>query len=249
MQIKTGGIFPEDSILVRAIMLWPDNVERRRHYCAIDYANRFAYEHNTSLKSLPASLIQALLEAPSKSQVERDTAQASKRAIIAGYVLVFMFLMDLLRDRLPDKWGAKGASLSKAKFLAQKMAQSGVKFGDGSRMFTSDTSIEKCWHDYRSVAHLWSVGVMNRIARFAPQRELTKQAHFHKFMQAATYMQMFGTRHKLDNRSKHSPEALLVADKTWLIDVNEFRPSLLLPKDLSVFDNSPFVVMLKKYKA
>ena len=244
--IKTGGSFPEDSILVRATMLWPDDRERWRHYCAVDYANRFVHEDDSpEICQWPASLIRSLLEAPSRSQVKRDTAQATKRGIIAGYIFVFMYLMDLRRDRLPDR-GAKGASLSKAKFLAQKKAQSGTSYGDGTKLFTSDTTIEQCWQDYRSVAHLWAAGLMNKFVPYAGRR-LTDPVHFPRFLQTAAFMQQFGTTHKLDNRSKTSPETLLVAANTWLIDLQEYPPKLLLPKVLSVLDRH--LAPLTEYKA
>ena len=137
----TEGIFPNDTINLRAVMLWPHDVERRRHYYAADYANGFVYEADRSANYLwRAALIQDLLEAPSWSDLKQISAKCTKRAIVAGYIFTFMFLMDKLKENLPRR-GAKGASISKALFLAQQWAKQGATYGDGTKMLASETMV------------------------------------------------------------------------------------------------------------
>lgn len=246
---RTEGIFPNDTINLRAMMLWPNSADRRRQYYAADYANGFVYEHDaTAIYPWRASLIQALLEAPSWDDLKQESARCTRRAIVAGYVFTFMFLMDKMKDRLPPR-GAKGASIAKAIFLAAKWGQQGATYGDGTTMYTSEKMVEECWKSYRDVAHFWAAMEMNRIAPIAPPREILHPNNFQGFMRAAAYMQMFGTTYVPDNRSKASPEFLLSLESAWLVDTDQYRPAITFTDDLTVFDDAPFMVFLKSYKA
>ena len=62
-------------------------------------------------------------------------------------------------------------------------------------------------------------------------------------------MQMFGTTHTVDNKAKRTRELLLNPASTWLVDVAEHRPNIMVPNDWSVFDGAPFMLMLRKYQS
>ena len=246
---NTEGMFPHDSIKLRALMLWPNDSEKRRLYFAADYANGFVYKHDpSSVFPWSASLIQALLEAPSWSELKNELKRQSKRALVAGYVFTFMFLMDHLKGRLPRR-GAKGASISKALFLAEEWAKQGATFGDGTKMLASAKSVKDCWRDFRSVAHFWAAIELNRSFANAPQNKLFHPDHFHDFMRAIGYLQTFGVSFQLDNRSKQSPAFLISSDSDWLIDVDKNRPRIALPQNADVLFDTPFMKLLLKYKA
>lgn len=228
-------------------MLWPNDAHMRRLYYSADLANGCLYEAPPeTLWHCDGHLLRSLLEAPSWVQIKVESAAQTKRAIVAGYVFTFMFVMDRARELLPNR-GADGASLQKAFFLAERWAKEGATYGDGTHMLASSRSIKDCWREYRSVAHFWAAMEMNRAFQFAPPREILHTAHFHTFMRAAAYMQMFGTRHRLEGKSKKAAEVLSPPESTWLLDTVANRPAIMLPEDNAVFENAPIMLMLKSY--
>lgn len=230
-------------------MLWPDDVDMQRRYYAADFVNGVVYESPPEVISQwDGHLMRALVEAPSWDELKRESVRRTKRAMVAGYIYTFMFLMDRARGVLPVR-AAGCASLDKAMYLAGQWAREGATYGDGTRMLASQKSIKDCWREYRSVAHFWAAMEMSRAFQFAPPMEILHPAHFHTFIRAAAYMQMFGTTHRLANKSKKAAEVLSPPASTWLIDVGVYRPTIMLPNDNAVFADAPFVLMLKRYGA
>jgi len=247
--IKTEGIFPNDSIHLTALMLWPkeDESDMRRFYYAADYANGFVYDHEpSSIYPWQANLIQALLEAPSWQDIKKESTIRTKKAVIAGMVFTFMFMMDKCKEKLPRR-GDHGASLSKAFYLVEEWSRDGATYGDGTPFPLSDKTIKDCWRDYRSVAHLWAALEMNRIVRYAPDLKIMRPENFHKFMSTVAYLQMFGTTFHLNNKSKRMSGTLLPPTSTWLVNTDTFTPRILLPRDDSAYDDAPFLKFLQRY--
>lgn len=116
-------------------------------------------------------------------------------------------------------------------------------------MLASAKSVKECWRDFRSVAHFWAAMELNRSFTNAPQDKLLHPDHFHDFMRAIGYLQMFGVSFQLDNRSKQSPASLISPDSDWLIDVNKYRPRISLPENADVLFDTPFMKLLLKCKA
>ena len=230
-------------------MLWPDDADARRLYYAADFVNGVVYESPPeAVSQWDGHLMRALVEAPSWDELKRESVRRTKRAIVAGYIYTFMFLMDRAHEILPVR-AAGGASIDKAMYLAGQWASDGATYGDGTRMLASRKSIKDCWREYRSVAHFWAAMEMNRAFQFAPPKEILRQAHFCTFIRAVAYMQMFGTTHQLANKSKKGAELLSPPASTWLIDTEVYRPTIMLPNDNAVFADAPFMIMLKKYSA
>ena len=91
---------------------------------------------------------------------------------------------------------------------------------------------------------------MNRVAEYAPDKEIFNPPHLDKFMQAVAYLQLFGTEVELlENKAKRTKESLLPRETTWLVDTDKYRPGIFLPSDPSTFDDAPFVQFLRSYKA
>jgi len=244
------GLFPADLINTRCALLFPGAEEeaRRRQYYAADLANGTFYEPGPEIICWQVDQLQALLEAPSWQELRREATERTKRALLAGYIFTFMFLLRLLQDRLPNR-GEKGASLAKAKFIVREWAlQEGV-YGDGTPIPTSEKFIRDCWNDYRDVAHLWAAMEMNRVAEYAPFRQILHPAYADKFFETAAYLQEFGLAHRLRNKAAKVQDTLLNPHTCWRIDIERYRPRILLPVDPAVFDDAPFMPILRRYAA
>lgn len=248
--IETTGESPHDTLLVKAVMHWPasgDDTKRRQYYVA-EFINGTAFEPGPPLMTLPVQTIQTLLFTPSWPDLVEQVKDRTRLGMQAGDVLLFMFLMDRLKDRLPRR-GAAGASLDKAFAIASAWASKGNTWGDGVPIGKSKTNIKKAWAEFKSVSHLWAAFSMNTIAPYAPARQVFHPEYLPAFLETAAYLERFAKSYKLFSRETKRELPLVDADTAWALDTQRHRARMLFPDDLSVFDDAPFMSILKTYKA
>jgi hypothetical protein len=248
--IETSGDWPEDLIRVRSVMHWPgpDDEEARHQFFVVEAVRAYLSDHNAPSIELPVSTIQTLLAAPSTEELKKQRAKSTKTGMLAGMVLIFMFLMDRYSERLPST-GAAGASLNKAFTLTAGWASDGTTWGDGSPMPRSDKTVQHAWRDFGSVAHLWAALEMNRITPYGPKNELTAPEHFPSVLETAAYLQTFAKEHLIDNKAGKSKEPLLDPSKAWLLDTRRHEPKMRFHHADDAFDNAPWRVMLRQYRS
>ncbi|RTL22776.1 MAG: hypothetical protein EKK52_05370 [Burkholderiales bacterium] len=248
-EIATNGTLPHDSILIRALMKWPGEGEEegRRQYYVTDFYRGVAYEPGPPQLLVSVEDIQKLLEAPSWPELVRQAKERTRRGMIAGDVLVSMYLMNLLRDRLPNR-GAAGATLDKAFAIADEWARQGNAWGDGVPL-AKMTKIKAAWLEFRPVAHLWAAVSMNQVFPYAPAREIFHPNYINAFFRAAAYFQRFGMSFTIPNKSNRSNIPLLDPSTTWALNTGRHPPAAPPIEDLSVFEDSPMLAILRRYQA
>lgn len=245
--LETIGEHWNDLSAVKSAMHWPavdsEGEKRRVQYRVAEYVNRVAFEPGTEKLALPVDALQTLLFTPSWPTLTREVAQTTRLGIQAGEVLLSMFFMDRLQDRLPAR-GARGASLDKAFWIASAWAGQGAAWGDGVPMDKSTTKIKEAWSKYRGVAHLWAALRLNLVHPYAPARQVFDAAYFPRFLETAAFLQRFALEHKLMNRAKQGVTPLVAASEMWQLDLQVHRPREFpaeLADDARIFD------LLKRY--
>lgn len=177
-----GG--PHDLGWVWATMLFPDDQQMREHFFAVQLAR----ESLVGAKSggsieISEDTLQRLIDAPSFEELKRVTAERTKRAIVAGNILIALYVMDWFSILEP--------SMNKAKFVAQEFAKRST-YGDGSQIPRSEPFIIEVWNEFKSVAHLWGALEINKPYPYAPPREVFSKEYFGKFLEVASGISRFG---------------------------------------------------------
>lgn len=249
--LYTNGDAFHDVTSTLAVMLWPgeqQEKERAQFFAAkyVDHVLRSTEEEVT----LPANLLAALLDAPGWSALLEEVVKRTKRATVAGHVLVTMFVMDLCKERLPKR-GDPGASLDKAIAVMEAWASMDKRFGNGSKFPLSDRTIRNYWDEFRSVAHLWAAKDLNLdpAFQFAPRQEVLNADNLHSLLCMAGQLAEFGCNFKLANKSRDKDRFLLDGGSIWWPDPTNHPPSMKVPKNLAIFDNSAFMQILRGYAA
>lgn len=152
----------------------------------------------------------------------------SKRAFIAGDILMTLYLMD--RFKLPEP------SMNKALFVAMEFAKKAT-YGDGTRLNTSERMVRQCWTEYESVAHLWAAFRINQAYPYTDDPFIDP-----KFLEVAVGLYRFGTGFVPARAKKKIP--VLDAQKCWALPDN-------VPASNLKSDRIPdrLLKYLKKYKA
>jgi hypothetical protein len=246
---------PAACALVTSVMLWPgpDDLARRHQHVAVQLI-RDETKHLRDNESfcLKVHMLRAAIDAPAPASVQKEVMDITKKAHLAGYVLLFNFVLRRWQDVLPKKRGASGASLNKAFFLIGEWANSGATFGDGHPIRASGGLVKQSWSVYRSVSHLWAAYIWNN--QFAEGDPVLRGSSALKpeglvqFLRTAAFFMSFGHTLKLDNRSGSASSTLLDPDDVWQIDFTAFPPHAPMPLEEEV-TQAPFVAWLRTYKA
>lgn len=218
-----------DVLHLQAIMLWPapGDDEKRRQFYAVFAAQRVLNGAAGGEVALASDLLRQLVNAPSLESIRSDAAKQAKRGIMAGYVMLFMAIMEHHKRRLPPG-GAAGASLTKALFATKRMGAQKSTWGDGDVMHLAPNTVKPCWQEFRTVAHLWAAQEALRAG--GPRQYFMAADMMPAWLEAASYLQQFGLSFLLDSKRARPDEALLPAD-VWALDPEEHRPRIQFPTD------------------
>lgn len=222
---------PHDVGWVRATMLFPNDDMARRQCFGVELARFNILEcKETDRLEINASDLRLLIEAPSYDAFKGFTAANTKCAIVAGDILMTLYLM--------DRFGVPEPSLNKAIFVAMEYAKT-AKYGDGTRMNVSERMVLECWNEYKPVAHLWAAFRINGAYPYAPADDIFSQT---KFLEVAAGLYRFGVEFVPFRARPKTP--ILDAKKCWALPDNIVASNL-------ISDRIPdrLLKYLKKYKA
>lgn len=250
--LNLTGDVRNDPLLLTSVMLWPaeSDAARRLQYMAASHAQDLLRGDEES-HVLSRGHIAALLDAPSWGCLREEITERTKRATIAGYVFAFMALMDRYEHLLPPR-GEPGGTLNKAFSITEAWAKTNVLFGDGTALYANQTSIKKCWADYRPVSHLWATMEFNKAdsMQFASDRGVFSSLDsLRAMLRRAAHLQTYGQNKSLTNKSKAASQVLLPSGSSWLVDPQEFPPLDVFPKDDEGVTEAPWLQFLKRYTA
>lgn len=249
--LRTNGDDLHDVTWTLAVMLWPDlkSQKEREQFYAAKTADHLLREGPGEL-TLPSAQIAALLDAPGWPAMVDEVVKRTKRATVAGHVLALMYVMDLCKDRLPNR-GDPGASLDKAIGVMEAWAAQEAQFGDGSRFPLSDRTIRNYWEEFRGAAHFWAAKDLNLdpTFQFAPQREVLQASGLHQLLCCAGYLAEFGCSFELANKSRGVQRYLLNRNDVWMPEQKRHPAFLKQPTNLAIFDESSFIKILRAYHA
>ncbi len=220
---------PNDIGWIRATMLFPNNDVARRQCFAVEFAiAKVLGCEDADRLEIAARDLRLLIDAPAYADLKRIAVANTKRAIVAGDILMGLYVMH--RFKVPEP------SMNKAKFVAMEYAKT-AKYGDGTRMNVSERMILDCWNEYKSVAHFWAAFRINRAYPYAPDEDVFISK---EFPEVAVEMYRFGVGF-VPFRAK---APILDAEESWALPTHIPGRSLVseqIPERLLKY--------LKKYKA
>ena len=220
---------PNDIGGVYATMLFPNDDVLRLQYFGIELTRFKVLEcKDTDRLEINACDLRLLIDAPAYDALKDIRIANTKRAIVAGDILMALYLM--------DKFGVVEPSLNKAFSVAMEYAKT-AKYGDGTRMNVSERMVSQCWNEYKPVAHLWAAFRINAAYPYAPDEEVLMSK---KFPEVAVEIYRFGVGF-IPFRAK---TPILDAEKCWVLP-----DSIAASKP--VLDRAPDVLLkyIKNYKA
>lgn len=147
IDIRGDGL---DGLWLNAVMLYPNDADkelRKQLYAIEKITNEIRDLSGDQQINISIDHLRLLLSAESPKSILEEAVKRTKRAVIAGDLLVIMYLMDRLK--LPEP------SLKKAIHVMQEYAKTS-SYGDGSQLPTSGITIRKYWEEFLPVAHLWA---------------------------------------------------------------------------------------------
>lgn len=226
---------PEDIGWVLSVMTFPNDRALREQRFAVDLvrANLLSEVARADRMEVDRKTLQLLIDAPSYGDLQQMTAEAAKKAYVAGDMLSVLYLMD--RFSLPEP------SLRKAMFVAGQFAAKAT-YGDGSKMDKSEPKLREAWSDFQSVAHLWAAMLLNQAYPFAPEDSLFSPEYFPTFLQVSASIYEFGCTFIPFRMNPRKP--ILDAAVCWAL------PESIVPRHLQS-DRRPILVekTLKRYRA
>ncbi len=216
---------------VHAIMLFPEDETLRDRFYALEISK--AEVDGCSDKDrieLDAATLRLLTEPGATNELVADQ---TKKAIVSGDVLAGLYIMQ--RFDMPEP------SMNKAIFLAECYAKRARRFGDGSRMDTSERRIREYWKSFKAVAHLWAALRLNSSYRFASHMLSSKEG-FERFLQVAAGILEFGTVFVPYRQRGNRP--VLDAAQSWTLPATVEPLHLNSRRRPTLLENA-----LKKYRA
>ncbi|NWG39240.1 MAG: hypothetical protein HXY27_04635 [Hydrogenophilaceae bacterium] len=223
---------PDDLGWLRAVMLFPNDEQLRKQCFAVEIARFHALNASESAKlQIDVETLRLLLEAPAYGSLKETVSAITKRAIVAGDLLMTLYIM--------HKFGLKEPSVNKAIFVCQQFAHK-AKYGDGTPMNVSERTVKECWREFKSVAHFWAAFRLNKAYPFAPSD--TEVFAHPKFLGVASAVYQFGVTFVPYRAWAGKP--VLDPKTSWRL------PENIAPINL-VSDQPPdrLLKYLKKYKA
>lgn len=184
----------EDRWWIYAVMLFPENRTLRDQFFTHKQVEaKLLGCGDKDILEIDARTLATLIDTPSKSELAKLVAEATKRAVSAGDILASIYLMDLM-SKTDSRF--KRPSLRKALHISMKFALD-AKFGDGEALYRSKSKLEKCLDEYRSVAHFWAAFRLSQAFQLPNLRPGEPVLCSNSFLEVAAGMHDFGTTYAL----------------------------------------------------
>lgn len=222
----------EDPGRVLGVMLFPNDQAMREQFMATRLTELEVSRFGDGARlEVDARTLRLLLEAPSREEMGRTVAEATKRATYSGDILSMVYLMDRFKDRHP---AFDRPSINKAVAFCKEFGLM-HKFGDGDKMYYSEKKIRECWDEFKPVAHLWAAFRINKAYPF--QRDAFGSAEgLYKFLGVAAGIYNFGA--SFVPKASKPPVPILDPTTAWLIPESIAPMSLYsdrLPDQLAAY--------------
>lgn len=130
-----------------SIMLFPQDEQKRNECaCTLEWRRKLDGMTDNERAVLPKQDIEAIVSAPSFSQLMEVMARKAAVGQIAGELLLLALQLDA---------SGMGGSLRKARFLVSHH-NSIINESQGMKLWASVSSMKNAWKEYQTVAHLWA---------------------------------------------------------------------------------------------
>jgi len=223
-----------DNFWVWAVMRFPNDLSAAQSCFAAEKVKAVTDGASDNEKRvLDAHTLRLLLNAPSYADLKQRSAESLKRAIVAGDLLIAIYLM--------ERFNVPRPSMNKAIFVAMEYAKK-AEYGDGTPLNKSEPMVLKCWNEFNGVAHLWAAFRIYDAYPYTPADSRLSPEGFAAFLEVAQELFQFGVSY-IPKGSK-SQKPILDCQKCWCL------PNTIQPKRLES-DRQPSLLLktLKKYKA
>jgi hypothetical protein len=199
---------PQDKLWVNSIMRFPNAPDLRDQYYSVHLALEELKIPNTddSLEvAITVKTLRSLVNAPPHEELKKLTSNAIKQGVIAGDILATIYLMD--RFKLPEP------SMNKAIHVAMEFAKNN-KYGDGSKLNTTEKKIREYWNNYKSVSHLWAA---HRLGQVYPYAQDNDPEAFPKFLSCAAGLAEFAFEYFLPRTTRRLRGTILENSEIWTL--------------------------------
>lgn len=232
-EILLSGNDRHDSLLVQAVMLWPDESQedRRSQFCAANEAFHIIKSGQSEV-TVPIALLDVLLDTPSWQSLKSECITRTKRAFLAGHVLSSFFVSHLIDCAVgPEAGRKKRTTLSMAFDGAVHWALNMGAYGDGIFLPTDRRKWEESFSEFRSVSHIYAAKELAPNFMDIAPADCMKGEALYQTLALATTLQDFGAQFAMDKRSRNGSPYLLPSTETWTIVGNSVPPLSLSAAD------------------
>jgi len=239
---------PHDLGWIQSTMVFPNDENLRNQNYAVQVAQyelgEMVHLSQRDVSSKAASFdvpinsrfLELLIEAPAKSELQRLRDENTKKAVVAGNILMSFYLM--------QKCGIPEPSMKKAVYLCRKYANAKRnKYGDGSRMDISEAKIRQCWEQYKSVSHFWAALKLHQDYLLTDASDVFSEEGFPHFLQAAVEIYHFGINF-IPKRARPQ-KTILNSESCWYLNDGIKPANFELPEETC----EVLAKRLNKYKA
>ncbi len=131
---------------IMSYMFFPIDESLRQKYLASSLAKMQITDDENGDINIPPGLLALVIDAPSRSELDKLSAQSTKRGVIAGEMFLSLIEMDISNEN---------PSLKKANDLATEYFWS-AKDAKGEKSNSSKSSNIRAWNEFKAVSHLWA---------------------------------------------------------------------------------------------
>lgn len=152
LELRRDGL---DGGRALAWMLFPNRPDLRKIHFVRELVEReyMPGAVDDSPLTLPAWMVQSLLNSPGKEEMKDLAADGTKRGTVAGDLLGQIYEMQMMA--LPEP--SFGKAVERYKVFAL-----GLTYGDGEPLKYSEQTLRKYFDEFASVAHLWAAFRLNQ---------------------------------------------------------------------------------------
>jgi hypothetical protein len=205
-------------------MNFPNDEPMRRAFYAIHCVKAELEESkDAGYVELCSEFVNDLIDAPSHAELRERVVATTKRGLVAGDFLSHIYAMASFPDVVKEPSVGKAIALSRA--FAKRS-----RYGDGSKLPSSETAIRAYVDESRSVAHLWAAFRLHQTFPTREHREILSSAEgIRTFLGIARTLQDFGCSFIPKRAKPRVP--LLDASSIWSVSdsVPRLRPPWTRP--------------------
>lgn len=234
IEVRGNGF---DGMWLLAVMNFPEDVERRRAFYAVRYAEHVLKESNGLAEvALSVEHLDDILRSVIAGDFRAQLKASTKRGIVAGDELLANYFMVSFPQHFPEP------SRSKAIWAVRWNALE-TDFGDGSEIPKTDLGIRNYFSSAAAVAHLWAAfRYLSALLGSESREMLASAAAVRVFLEISAEFQRFGCGFSAKRAKSKFP--LLDEATIWRV------PESIRPRIPPLGDGPPdwLVAAYKKYR-